>query len=437
MFTLSWRLVSLLAVLIMGIVGCSSDDTPSEAGASATTQRAAATPSSGKGTSESGTAAWTPEALDDRERSMLVEGQRAFQQGNYERALAFLDSVETAEPRAPVVHFNRGRVYTALNRIEAARTSYRRAIELDPQYPEARQRLGDIEYQRGAVQKALALYREEEQIDPTSQLYVNMGLIYTRLGKVDSARMAYDKAVALDSTDANAHMMYGQFLEETGDLEAALTHSRAALSIEPDRPNYQFAVGSQLFQLGRLEDAAEYLRQAADGRLLHYPAQYNMGQVLMRLGREQEADKYLARADSARQLMDQITAAQSVASRDPGSVDNWVELGDLFRKAGERNRAVQAFNRAASLQPTNLRVQNRLGEMMLAEGRTQQALQRFQNILSVDETRAEVWINLGLAHAVAGNCAEARQAWNTALQHRPDDPTARKYLDGLCQYSAQ
>jgi len=432
MVILSRRLISFVAMSMVLVAGCSSNDTPSAGEAATTTS---STPPAQR--SEQVAARWSPDALDEHERSMLVEGQKAFQRGNYEQALAFLDSVETAEPRAPVVHFNRGRVYSALNRFDAARSSYRRAIELDPQYPEARQRLGDIEYQYGRVRSALDLYREEEKIDPTSQLYVNMGLIYTKLGKVDSARMAYDRAVALDSTDANAHMMYGQFLEETGNLEAALTQSRKALSIEPDRPNYQFAVGSQLFQLGQLEEAATYLKQAADARLLHYPAQYNMGQVLMRLGREQEAETYLARADSARQLMDQITTAQDVASRNPNAVANWVELGELFRKAGEQGRAVQAFNRAASLEPTNLRVQNKLGEMMLAEGRTQQALQRFQNILSVDETRSDVWINLGLAHAVAGNCTEARQAWNTALQYRPNDPTAKKYLEGLCQYSAQ
>lgn len=413
--------------MALGSAGCSSDQSPAEdEGATAT-----------ETTKQRVTSKWTPETLDERVKTLMVEGQKAFQRGNYERALALLDSAESVEPRAPVVFFNRGRVYTALNRFNAAQEAFRTAIELDPQYPEARRRLGDIEYQRGQREAALTRYREEAEIAPDAQLYVNMGMIYADLGNVDSARIAYERAVSLDSTDASAHMMYGQFLEETSDLESALAHSRKALSIEPDRPNYQFAVGSQLFQLGRLDEAANYLKQAADGRLLHYPAQYNMGQVLMRLGREEEADQYLARADSARKLMDQITAAQGAASRNPQSVEHWIELGRLFRRAGERNHAVQAFNRAASLQPTNLMVQNELGKMMLAEGKTKQAIQRFQNIVQADETLVDAWINLGLAYAVAGNCESARRAWNTALTHRSGDATAKKYLAGLCQYNAQ
>lgn len=375
--------------------------------------------------------------LDRRVKTILVQGQQAFQRGEFQRALAFLDSAEQRAPKAPVVSFNRGRVYTALNRLEAARKEYQRAIALDPQYPEAWLRLGDIEFQQGNLKKALRLYRKEEDVAPSSAMYVKMGQAYTKLSVADSARIAYQKAIALDSTNANAHMMYGQFLEKTGHLRNALTHSRKALSLQPKRSNYQFSVGSHLYQLGRLKEAVKYLKQAADARLLHYPAQYNLGQVLTRLGRENEANRYLARADSSRQLMDQITAAQRTASSQPNDVKNWIRLGQLFRKAGERNQAVQAFNMAATIQPKNLDVQDNLGEMMLAEGKTKEAIQRFQAILNTDRTRVDTWINLGLAFAVAGNCDAARNTWQTALKHRPGDKTAKKHLSGLCQYAAQ
>ena len=227
-------------------------------------------------------------------------------------------------------------------------------------------------------------------------------------------------------------MMYGQLLEELGRLDEALVHSKKALAIEPERTNYQFAVGSQLYQLGRLEEAVEYLKRAADGRLLHYPAQYNLGQALMRLGREQEARHYLARADSSRALMDLITNAQSIAAQNPDSVDEWIELGELFRRAGERDRAVQAFNRAAALDPENLRVQKNVGEMMLAEGDVRGAIRRFQSILRADRRRPDVWKNLGLAFAVAGRCDDARLALEVALEQEPGDTTVTDLLAGLC-----
>ena len=399
-------------------LGCGSDESP----------KGLRTPS----TETRPVASSADEVLDPRAQELLIEGQQAFQMGQYERAMALLDSAEAFAPGAPVIPFNRGRVYTALNRVGAAQEAFKEALERDPGYPEVRHRLGDIALQQGDLEEALGYYREEATIEPGAELYVNMGEAYYRLGKADSAQIAYEKAIAADSTSAKAHMMYGQLLEELGRLDRALAHSKQALAIEPERTNYQFAVGSQLYQQGRLEEAVAYLKRAADDRLLHYPAQYNLGQALTRLGREQEARHYLARADSSRALMDLITNAQSIAAQHPDSVDDWIELGELFRRAGERDRAVQAFNRAAALDPENLRVQKNVGEMMLAEGDVRGAIRRFQSILRTDRRRPDVWKNLGLAFAVAGQCEDARLALEVALEHEPGDTTITDVLAGLC-----
>ena len=172
--------------------------------------------------------------LDARAQSMLLEGERAFRRGAYEQALAYADSAEQYDPDAPVVPFFRGSIYTALERPEAARAAYQAALALDPAYPDVHLRLGQLEAERGRPRRALRLYRKEAQIAPTSPLYTQMGLTYAERGVPDSARLAYERALALDSTNARAHMMYGQLLEETGQLEAALGHSRQAMPIEPD-----------------------------------------------------------------------------------------------------------------------------------------------------------------------------------------------------------
>ena len=374
--------------------------------------------------------------LDVRAQELLIEGQKAFQMGQYEQAMAFLDSAETFAPGAPVIPFNRGRIYTALNQIDNARNAFNSAMSRDPGYPEVRRRLGDIALEQGKLDEALSYYREEVNILPEAELLVNMGEAYYRLGKADSAQVSYQLAIETDSTNAKAHMMYGQLLEELGQLDSALLHSQKALALEPGSTNYEFAVGSQLYQLGRLEEAVGYLKRAADGRLLHYPAQYNLGQALVRLGRENEADLYMARADSSRELMDQITNTQSLAAQNPNNVEGWTDLGELFRHAGERDRAVQAFNRAVALDPNNARVQNNIGEMLLAEGDVQGAVRQFQSILRRDEKKPEVWKNLGLAFAVAGLCDDARQSLQLALSYDPNNKSYAELLAGVCAGNA-
>lgn len=376
------------------------------------------------------------QTLDPKVKNFLALGQQAVQEGAYGYALAMADSAERYAPELADVPFLRGTVYTLMNRFDAAQEAYEQVIALDPAYPGARLSMGDNAFEQGHHREALRLYRDEEAVAPTASVYVEMGRAYAELGVVDSARMAYEQAIALDSTDARTHMLYGQLLEQAGDLETALAHSRKALALRPDQANYRFIVGAQLFRSGQLEEAVDYLRPVADTSPLHYPAQYNLAQALARLGRQEEADRYFAQADSTQELLHQITLAEDEATRNPDAAEPWTKLGELLHTAEIYDRAAEAFNLAATADPSNLAAQHGLAKVAMASGNTGEALQRLQAIVNADPTHVDAWLTLGLAHALTGNCTEAKRAWETALQHRPGDPMAQHYLTGLCQYTA-
>jgi tetratricopeptide (TPR) repeat protein len=375
-------------------------------------------------------------SLDPRAGSFMRQASEAAQAGFQLEALAFADSAERYEPELADAPYLRGVVYTSMNQFADARREFERVIELDPEYPGARMNIADNELSLGRFREALVLYREEEEVAPSSALYEGMGRAYDELNVADSARVAYEKAITLDSTNASAHMLLGQLYEEGGDIEQALAYSRKALALQPQSANYQFAVGSQLFRLDRLEEATGYLKQAADAETPHYPAQYNLGQVLMRLGREDEANFYLEKADSTRRFMSEITLAEEALTRNPQDVESWEKLGGLYQESGMYTQAFEAYNRAASLQPSNLSLQHRVAQTVMASGNTTGAIEIFEAILRADPSQVDVRLDLGLAYAVAGQCAPARRNWETALQQRPGDATARNYLSGLCQYTA-
>ncbi len=378
-----------------------------------------------------------PRTVAPAVRDLLLEGQEDYQLGFYQRALALADSAEAYHGELADIHFLRGNVYLGMKRLDAAREAFRQVVKLDPTLAGAWMKLGDIELEFGNPNEAVRLYRKEEEIHPHSALYEQLGQIYADAGVADSARMAYSNAIALDSLNATAHMMYGQLLEKLGDYDSALIYSRNALALNPNSPNYQFVVGSQLFRSGHPEEAGKYLKQAADALPLHYPAQYNLGQVLLRLGRDDEAHYYLVRADSARLLMDRISRLEQATSFNPSQIENWRRLGHLYRTAEMYDRAVEAFSMAASMQPGNLEVQRSLAETLVASGNTVEGIKLFLAILSFDETNVDVWLRLGLAYAVVGICDEAKIAWETALRHSPGNVAAMGYLSGLCQYVSE
>lgn len=372
-------------------------------------------------------------ALDPKVGQFLVEGQRAYERGAYGIALSMTDSAERYAPDLADLHFLRGLVYTQGNQLSVANAAYETVIELDPEYKGAYFNLGMVAFRQGRLRDALAIFRKEEALEPTSGLYLEVGRIYASLGEPDSARAAYEQSLALDSTNATALMWLGQLHDELGDVDEALEISKKGLQLRPQSLDYKYIVGSLLFRNGESEEAEEYLRPVAEQRPWHHGAQFNMGQVLMRLGEEEEAKAYFAQADSAQQLRQQINEANGEINREPEEMEHWIKLGTLLRKSGEYDKAIEAFNVASSMDPLNMHLQNNLSLLYMEKGDFETAIRRYRAIVSIDSTLTDVWLNLGAAYANAGDRKEAEAAWNKVLQLRPGHPAARDYLARLSE----
>ncbi len=374
-------------------------------------------------------------SVDPKVGQFLLEAQRAYERGAYGMALALSDSAEAYAPDLADLHFLRGVVYTQLNQLHVAQAAYETVLELDPAYPGARFNMGLNAFRRGQLRDAIDYYQAEQELEASSNLMLELGRVYAKLGEPDSARVVYEQALTLDSTNATAYMWLGQLHEELGEFEQALTYSSQGLRLKPDNLDYKYIIGSLLFRTGQVEEAVAYLEPVADGRPWHHGAQFNLGQVLMRLGREEDAQRYFAQADSAQQLQQKINEAQDAINADPENLDSWVNLAALLRQAGQLDRAIEAYKVAVSLEPRNLFLQSNLALLMMESGDTEAAIRRYRAILNLDSTLADVWLNLGVAYANADREEAARAAWQRTLKYKPGHPTARTYLARLADLS--
>ncbi len=369
----------------------------------------------------------------------LIEGQRAHEAGVYDMALAYTDSVEAYAPDLADLHFLRGAIYTRLNRPDVAQAAYETVLELDPWYPGARHNMGLNAFRRGQLRSAINLYLEEEsEVGGTATLYHELGRAYAKLGEPDSARTAYEAAIALDSTHATSYMWLGQLLEEAGDLEAALELSLKGLALQPTDLDYQYIVGTQYRRLEQPELAMPYLEPVAMAWPWHQGAQTNLGQVYMQLGREEEARDYFARADVAQQQAQAISEAEEAINYDPDMLDNWIHLGDLLRQSGQYGRAIEAFkNAAARDMPLGmwLGIQSNLAYLHLQDGDVQRAVDLFEMVLLNDSTMATAWVGLGVAYASQDRFQDARHVWERALVIEPQNSTTRSNLAQLAKMS--
>lgn len=364
---------------------------------------------------------------------LLSAADSAYSGNAYDLAIAYADSARALAPDRPEVHFARGRILAEAQQLEEARAAFERVLELDSTFQGVRYHLGEITFRHGKPRRALEYYRAEARHHPSALVYNRIGGALVELGRSDSAAAAFHHALARDSSSATAHAWLAQLHQEASRLDSALDYARRAYELESGSADYQFLLGQLLYQTGRIEAAIPHLRAVSNKRPWHHPSHYNLGQALARMGRQDSARVLLEEADSLQNIYSSIEQLKMVVQDDPTRGRAWTHLGDLYRKSGQYEEAERAYHKAIRLDSTRWEVRNDLANLYLVRGDTSRAITTYRQILEEDSSRADIWLNLGVAYANSGDYAAARQAWKQVLQQRPDDRTARRYLDRLAE----
>lgn len=130
--------------------------------------------------------------------SLLQQSVQEFQAGNYESAVAAIDSATKIAPDNDRVWCSRGELMGILERNEEAIASYDRATQINPDYYEAWYNRGDVLKKLNLQEEALASYDRVIQVKPDHyEAWYNRGVVLRDLGRYEEAVASYDKALEI------------------------------------------------------------------------------------------------------------------------------------------------------------------------------------------------------------------------------------------------
>jgi tetratricopeptide (TPR) repeat protein len=115
-------------------------------------------------------------------------------------------------------------------------------------------------------------------------------------GSPDEARHAYEQALTLDPSLADAHINLGRLLHAGGDAARAEDHYRAAIRHAPHDAIAHFNLAGVLEETGRSTDAVAAYHRALAAEPDFADAHYNLGLLLDALGRRPAAMTHLRTA---------------------------------------------------------------------------------------------------------------------------------------------
>jgi tetratricopeptide (TPR) repeat protein len=260
-------------------------------------------------------------ALAATDAELIAAGRAALNRGDVDQAIAQFEKAVTAKPDSPEAHYYLGLAYgrqaqTAgmfggMSAINKAKDEWLRAVELNPNFVDARLRL--IEFY--VVAPGIVGGSEEKAIEQAAELKKRDSLnghrayarIYTLQKKLDLAVKEMVEAVREQPKSAKAHYFLGNALLNQKDWKGSLHEYEMALSIDA-------AYMPPYFRIGQHAAQSE--------------SNYARGEEAIR--------KYLA---------------YKPADDEPGLGSAWYWLGMIQEKQGKKEEARQSYMNALKLTP--------------------------------------------------------------------------------------
>jgi TolB-like protein/Flp pilus assembly protein TadD len=160
------------------------------------------------------------------------------------------------------------------DKVEAEK-EFRRAIELNPNYPTAHHWYSRYLRGRGRLDEAFREIKRAEELDPLSLVIINnIAEIFIDRGDLNSAASGCQRMIELDPNFWAAHQTLGIVMVKQGRYDEALTEGQKSAQLSR-RSNASLALlGHVYFRLGRRSDAEvvakelekRYSDKLADGR---------------------------------------------------------------------------------------------------------------------------------------------------------------------------
>ena len=323
--------------------------------------------------------------------------------------------------------------------LDEARAGYLSVLNADPTHITALAGLGQISRQSGDLPAALEYLQKAASLDPARLgLQCDTASVLCALSRLDEARIIYQSVLANCPTHVAALAGLGQVDRQRGNLRCALDYIQRAASLDPARIGLQCDAAAVLCALSRLEEARAAYESVLATHPTHVAALAGLGQISRQSGDLPAALKYLRQAASidpsrmglqcdaaavlcALSRFDEARAAyESVLAAHPAHVTALIGLGHVNRQSGDLTAALEYLRRAATLDPSRLRLKCDAAAVLCALGRFDEAQTDYQSILQQDADNVDALIGLGLVERQRGDYEASLAFFQAGLTGHPE-----------------
>ena len=318
-----------------------------------------------------------------------------------------------------------------------------RAVQLDPQSAASYSSLAEAYFLRNRAnpdpqwQKLAASYADKAlALDSyLASAHVSQGLVKMQAGDSAEAEKEFRKAAELDPKSGTPHGWLAYLYDKTQRGPQAVPELKAALQAAPSDWRIHMEAGLNAYQAANYKDAAQHWEEALKLEPDNVLALTYLSAAYHSLGRDDDAAAALQHALEIKPTADvynnlgtirfyqghyaeAVPAFEKTVQLGANAFDNWGNLGDAYRwTPGDEAKAQQAYQTAARLvreeiakHPDQLDLHADLALYLAKSGDKQGALQQ---IMIVEEAKTKdptILYNSALVYELSGDRAKALKA---------------------------
>ena len=345
-------------------------------------------------------------------------------QGHAEEAVAHLQKALQLQPQATIVHYALAQALRAAGRgdearVHAAQVGSEEVRLVDPLI----QALGDLRagaaahIRRAAKAQVEGYYEAARQeyeraiaADPSNpEAHQGLAAMLVELDDLDGASRHFQKALDLGASNgAQVHFNLGALEIMAGRTEAGLEHYRQALEIDPQLTAVRFAAAKALADVGRFEDATVAYREILQVEPQSIAARLNLGLALARQGN----------VAAAKEVQREVLTRDLTAGERAEALSH---LAALEAGTGNLEEAERLYRQAVEASAQNSGAWFGLGNLLGRQGRYAEAIEAYSASLEIDSKNPRAWLGEATARVLLEDWSAAKQRLEAALQELPDD----------------
>ena len=235
--------------------------------------------------------------------------------------------------------------------------------------------LGGVLFGQGRAAQAIDDYQKALEIRPDFvEARYNLANALAAQGRSVDAIEQYQKAFELAPDNAEAHSSLGTVLMGQGRHAEAIDQYLKALEIRPDFVEARYNVANALAAQGRFAEAIEQYKQALRINPRYEQAINNLANALTAQGRFAEA----------------IEEYQKAIELRPDSAEAHNNLGTALSRQGRSVEATEQYQQALEIRPDFAEAHYNLANALAAQGRFAEAIEQYEETLRIrpDFTKA-------------------------------------------------